>query len=112
MSASSNVTFSYARNFRRACCSIFAEKSVATSCLHRSAITPLSNPVPHAHSRTSSSAPIHCATAAHSAQFAFRLMRFAKMSYAHATLSQNMPWPSVRFLFSAMQFMYSNSIIA
>ena len=65
--------------------SIFAEKSVATRCLQRGAITPVRSPVPQAHSSTSSQGEMSLSTALHSALLAFRLMTFAKISYTPAT---------------------------
>ena len=90
MSAWAKATFLYFPHFFCARLSILAEKSVAVRRAHRGASTAVSSPVPQAHSSTVSAGETRPATTAHSRRLALRLMRSAKMSYAHATLSQNM----------------------
>ena len=71
-------------------------------------MTPLRSPVPQAHSSASSVGKTHSDTEAHRARLAFRLMRSAKISYAHAALSQNIASP---FSLPALQFPRSFAII-
>lgn len=89
ISACANRTLPYFFSFFSARFSMLAEKSVAVRLLHRGAITPVSSPVPQAHSSTVSAGRISAATVSHSVRLAFRLMTLAKTSYTQATLSQN-----------------------
>ena len=92
MSAFSKCTLAYLRHFFFARFNIFSEKSVATRLLHRCAVSFVSNPVPQAHSKTSYSGRIRFFTTEQSSSFVFRLITFAKTSYTHATLSQNIAY--------------------